>query len=152
MASCHHDLAPVATLAHGDVADRLVADAPIDDVAPDEHLARLRLERVEVDVPAAQANAVAVDPGEPAGVDEDAAALAGGDETEHSRRHTGAAGDDDDVVEPTDRRTAGIEQRQAHDSERVDQIACHVARLPPRACSGRMGCCGQWALISTNVS
>ena len=54
-------LAAVAAGAHGHVADGLVADPPVDDVASDQDLAGLGLERVEVDVPAAQAGAVTVD-------------------------------------------------------------------------------------------
>ena len=42
-----------------------------------------------------------------------------------------ATGDDDDVVEPADGRAAGVEQRQAHDSERVDQLACHGRKATP---------------------
>ena len=124
-------LAAVATGTHGDIADRLVADLAIDDVAPDQHLAGLWLERVEVDVPAAQAGAVAVDPRQAGGVDEDPPALTGGDEAEHTWSDTGATRNDDDVVEATDGRTTCIEQRQAHDSERVDQLACHVRKATP---------------------
>ncbi len=131
-------LAAVACGAHGDIADCLVADLAIDDVASDQHLTGLGLERIEVDVPAAQARAVAVDPGEAIGVDEDPSALTGGDESEHSWGDAGAAGNDDDVVEAADGCTTGVEQRQAHDSKRVDQLACHTARLPPRPCSGGM--------------
>ena len=68
--------ATVAVGPQGDVADRLVADARVDEVAADEDLAAVRLERLEVDVPAAQPGAVAVQGAEPVGVDEDLAPLA----------------------------------------------------------------------------
>lgn len=106
--------------------------------ATDQHFARLGLERVEVDVPAAQAGAVAVDPCQPVRIDEDPPPLAGGDESEHTWGDTGATGNDHDVVESADGRTTGVEQRQAHDSKCVDQVACHAARLPPRPCSDGM--------------
>src|SRR6185436_5460847 len=56
---------------------------------------------------------------------EDAPALARGDETHHARRAVSAPGDDDDVCDAPDRRSARIEQRQAHHPECVDEIACH---------------------------
>ena len=74
-----------STVAQGDVAHGLVADLAIDDGA-DEHLAGVRLERVEVDVPAAQPRPVAVERGQPVGVDEDAAALHFGDEADDPRQ------------------------------------------------------------------
>ena len=93
---------------------------------------------------------------EAVGVDEDPPALAGGDEAEHARGDAGAAGNDDDVVEPADGRAAGVEQRQAHDPERVDQLACHAARLPPVPAQtgwiGRFSRSVEPALTSTSVS
>ena len=37
--------------------------------------------------------------------------------------------DDHDVLDPSDRCTAGIEQREAHHPERVDQVTGHGRRL-----------------------
>ena len=51
-----------------------------------------------------------------------------GDEADDAGRMPPAAGDDDDVVDPADRRATGVEQRQAHHPERVDQLACHARR------------------------
>src|SRR4029079_19439038 len=102
------------------------ADLAVDDVAADQDLAGLDLERVQVDVPAAQARSVAVAGGDAVGADEDAATLAGGDETQHTWSDARAARDHDDVVEPADRRAACIAPRQAHDRERVDELACHA--------------------------
>ena len=78
-------------------------------------------------------------PARRSGVDEDPPALAGGDESEYTRGDARAAGDDDDVVEPADGRTTGVEQRQAHDSERVDQLACHVRKATPASLLRRDG-------------
>ena len=94
--------AAVGGAAQGDVADGLVADFLVEHVAPDEQLARLGLERVEIDVPAAQARAVAVDRAEPGAVDEDAPALAGGDVSDDTWRGAGARGHDHDVFDATD--------------------------------------------------
>ena len=84
------DLPPPAAAvvdgAQADVADGLVADLAVDHVGADEHLARPRLERVEVDVPAAQPGAVAAELGDPVGVDEDPPPLALGDEADDARR------------------------------------------------------------------
>ena len=86
----------------GDVADGLVAELAVDHRLTDEDLAGTRLERVEVDVPAAQPEAVAAQLGQPAGVDEDAPALALGDEADHAGRLTGTPGDGHDVLDPPD--------------------------------------------------
>ena len=101
---------PVACSRPGEVADRLVVDAPVDEVAPDEDLAGAGLERVEVDVPAAQAGTLGVEGGDAAGVDEDPAPLAGGDEPEHTGDSASCGGDEHDVVEPPDRGPARVEQ------------------------------------------
>ena len=87
------------------------------------------LERVEVDVPAPQPHAVAVELGDTRRVDEDPAALARCDEAEDPRRGAGATWHDDDVLDLADRRATGVEQGQAHHPERVDQLACHAGRL-----------------------
>ena len=119
-------------------------------VAADEDLAGPGLERVEVDVPAAQAGTVAVEAADAGGVDEDAPALAGGDEAEDAGRAAVRAGDDDDVVEPADGVAAGVEQGQAHHPERVDEVACHVARLPLPFRGGACaigGCPGLWEVV-----
>ena len=91
------------------VAHRLVAHATVDEVTADEDLPGLRLERIEVDVPAAQPCAVAVEGADAPGVHEDPAALAHGDEAQYSRRAARLAGDDHDVLEPTDGRPTGVE-------------------------------------------
>ena len=72
--------------AQADVADRLVADAAVEQVGADEDLTGLGLERVEVDVPALQAGAVARQFGDAVGVDEDSPPLAFGDEPDDARR------------------------------------------------------------------
>ncbi len=115
--------------AQADVADGLAADLAVDDVGADQHLARLRLERVEVDVPAAQPGAVAGELGDPVGVDEDPAALALGDESDDARQRARPTGHGDDVLDPADRRPTGVEQRQAHHPERVDQVASHATKV-----------------------
>ena len=85
----------------------------------------MRPERVEVDVPAAQARPVTGEGGQPVGVDEDAPALHLGDEPDDPRQATVGAGHGDDVVNPSDRRAAGVEQRQPHHAERVDELPGH---------------------------
>ena len=124
MAISHAGTARQLDVAQGQVAHALVADLAIEDGA-DEHLARVRLERVEVDVPAAQAGPVAGERRQPVGVDEDAAALHLGDEPDDPRQATVGAGHGDDVVDSSDRRAAGIEQRQPHHAEGVDQLPGH---------------------------
>ena len=84
---------------------------------------------MEVDVPAAQPGAVAGESRQAIGVDEDAAALHLGDEPDDSGQAPAGAGHDDDVVDSSDRRAAGIEQRQPHHAEGVDQLPGH----PPEA-------------------
>ncbi len=118
--------ATVVDLGQADVADGLVADAAVDHRLPDEHLTGSRLERVEIDVPAAQAQPVAAQLGQPVGVDEDAPALALGDEADDSRRLTRTPGDGDDVLDPADLGAGRVEQRQPHDSKGVDQLAGHA--------------------------
>ena len=104
-------------LTQGDVADRLVADLAVDQMLADQHLARAGLERVEVDVPAPQTSAIAVERGDPVGIDEDAAALTARHESDDAGRDgrvaalAGTARDDDDVVEATDLGAGGVEQR-----------------------------------------
>ena len=126
-------LAAVAARAEGDIAHGLVAHPAVDQVATDEQLTAAHLERVEVDVPAAQAGTLAVERPDAADVDEDPPALAEGDEAEHSRGGALLGRHDDDVLEPADGRSAGVEQWQAHHPERVDEIAGHGARLPLHA-------------------
>ena len=96
-----------------DVADRLVADALVDDVGAEQHLAGVAVEGVEVEVPAAQADAVVAELGDAVGVDEDAPPLALGDEAGDPRRGTRQRRHGDDVLDAPDGRAAGVEQRQA---------------------------------------
>ena len=93
------------------------------------------LERVQIDVPAAQADAVVVDPGDPRRVDEDPPALAAGDETDDPGRGAGATGHDDDVDDLADLGPAGVEQWQAHHPECVDHLACHTGETTRPPCS-----------------
>ena len=120
---------PVGGGAEGDVAHGLVADVLVDQLGTDQHLARAWLERVEVDVPAPQARAVTVELGDASRVDEDPAALARRHEAEDPRRVAGATWHDDKILDLADRSATGVEQRQAHHPERVDQLACHGRRL-----------------------
>ena len=128
----------VVDRAQGDVADRLVADPLVDDVAPDEDLAGPRLERVEVDVPAAQAQPVALQVGEAVGVDEDPPPLALGDEADDPRRLARRGRDGDDVLDAADRRAPCVKQRQPHDAERLDQLAGHAAEPTPGPGQGQV--------------
>ncbi len=124
--------AAVGLLEQADVADALTAlDLLIDDLVADQRLAGAWLERVEVDVPAPEPDAVAVEFGDPRRVDEDPAMLTGGDEPGDTRRLADSAGHDDDVLDLADLGAAGVEQRQAHHPERVDQLACHAAQATP---------------------
>jgi hypothetical protein len=93
---------------------------------------------VQVEVPAAQAHAVAVEPGDTRGVDEDLAALTGGHEPDDPRRVPGAPGYEHDVGDLADLRSTCVEQGQAHHPERVDDVACHAAKATPRPCSARV--------------
>ena len=126
----------------GDVADGLVADLAVDQLGTDQHLAGPRLERVEVDVPAAQPGAVAVEVGDSVGVDEDPAALAVGDEADDAwcDRLTFVAArparNHHDVFESSDLSAAGIEEREPHHPECVDQLTGHAGRLPIGGTSG----------------
>ncbi|MEI2705000.1 MAG: hypothetical protein V9E89_06980 [Ilumatobacteraceae bacterium] len=95
-----------------------------------------RLERVQVHVPAAQPGAITVEAGEASGVDEDPPPSAGGDEPEDAGVAALDGGCDDDVVELADGRPAGVEQWQAHDPERVDQLPCHAGKATPRGVLG----------------
>ena len=128
--------AGVVLAAKGDVADGLVADVPVDQLGADQHLARPGLERVEVDVPAAQPGAVAVELGDTVRVHEDPPPLAAGDESDDARRNrrfralAGATGDGDDVLDSPDRCSTCVEQRQPHHPECVDQLTGHARRLP----------------------
>ena len=115
-----------------DVADRLVAGPLVDDVLADQHFAGPGLERVEVDVPAAQPGAVAVDLGDPMGVDEDAPTLAVGDEPDDAWRGAGPTGNGDDVGDPADGGAAGVQQRQPHHAECVDEVTGHAAEATGR--------------------
>ena len=130
--------------AQADVADGLVADLAVDDVAADQHLARLRLERVEVDVPAAQPGAVAGEAGDPVGVDEDPAALALGDEPDDAagasrpgRPGTATMSWIRPIVAPP-----ASSSGKPHHPEGVDEIAGHgrtlgvTRRTPPRLLGG----------------
>ena len=113
-----------------DVAHRLVADSPVDHLAADQHLTRPWLERVQIDVPAAQPRSLAVERADAVGVDEDAPPLARRDEPDDlGQRAPALPRNDDDVLEPADRAPASVEQWQAHHPECVDQIACHGRRL-----------------------
>ena len=125
--------APVLDLTQADVADRLAAHGAVDDLGRDQLLARAALERVQVDVPAAQPHTVVVDAGDACRVDEDPAALAAGDEPDDPGRGAGTAGHDHDVDDLADLGAAGVEQGQAYHPECVDHLACHAARLsvPP---------------------
>ncbi len=131
MAGSHQVCLPSVAWRSATSLTDLVADLLVDDVAADQQLARARLERVEVDVPTAQAGAFAVERGDAGAVDEDAPTLAGGDEPEHPWCATAMAGNDDDVVEPADGGTARVEQRQAHDAKCVDQLPCHAGKATP---------------------
>ena len=64
---------------------RLAAHRAVDQLGRDQRLAGAALERVQVEVPAAQPDAVVVEPGHARRVDEDLAALAGGDEADDPR-------------------------------------------------------------------
>ena len=110
-----------------DVADRLVVDPLVDDLGAEQHLAGVAVEGVEVEVPAAQPDAVVAELGDAVGVDEDAPALALGDEPGDPRRGPGERRHGDDVLDAPDGRAGGVEQRQAHDAERPDQLAGHTA-------------------------
>ena len=101
----------------------------------DQLLARASLERVQVDVPAAQPNPVVVDAGDAGRVDEDPPALAAGDEPDDPWRSAGAARDDDDVDDLADLGAAGVEQGQAHHPECVDHLACHAGEATRPPCS-----------------
>jgi hypothetical protein len=108
----------------GDVADRLVAESAVDQVFADQHLAALGLEGVDIDVPRPHARPVVVEI-DAADIDENPPSLTGRDKTDHSRRVTAASGHHDDVLQPTDGGTVGIQQRQAHDAKRVYEVAGH---------------------------
>ena len=124
---------------------RLVADLAVDQLGADQHLAGPWLEGVEVDVPAAQPGAVAVEAGDPVGVDEDPAPLAAGDEPDDAWRdrldvrRARPARDHHDVFEPADLGAARIEQREPHHPECVDQLTGHAGRLPMACCGNRDG-------------
>src|SRR5690606_19782125 len=116
----------VARLEQADVAHSLaVRELPVDQLGADQGLAGPRLERVEVEVPAAQPHTLAVELGDATGADEDPAPLAGRDEADHAWRPPGAAGDDDDVLDLADLGPARVEQGQPHHPEGVDQLPCH---------------------------
>ncbi len=110
----------------GDVADCLVVDLAIDQVGPDEHFARARLERVEVDVPAPQPGAVTGQLTDPLGVDEDPPPLTFGDEADDPWRVARTAAHDHHVLDPSDRRASRVEQREPHDPEGIDQLTGHT--------------------------
>ena len=112
-------------LAQADVGHGLVADLAVDHVLADEELAGHRLERVEVEVPAAQPGAVAAELGDAVGVDEDPSSLAPGDEADDAWRFARSTRDGDEVVHPADLGAARVEQGQAHHPERVDEFASH---------------------------
>ena len=122
--------AAVLDLAQADVADGLAAHGAVDDFGRDQLLAGPALERVQVDVPAAQPDAVVVDAGDARRVDEDPPALAAGDEPDDPWRSAGSARHDHDVDDLADLGATGVEQGQAHHPECVDHLACHAARLP----------------------
>ena len=128
LAISHRRLRPSETSSRPRSLTRLVADRPVDQVGADQCFAGTRLERVEIDVPAPQPGPVAVEFGDPSGVDEDPAALAGGHEPDHAGRLAGSARHDDEILDLADLGPAGVEQRQAHHPKRVDQLACHTAQ------------------------
>ena len=119
-----------------DVADGFVADLAVDQFATDQDFTGAGLERVEIDVPAAQPCPVAVEVGDAVGAHEDPAPLTVGDEARPPRGDRGLAAlagstrDDHDVFDPADVGAAGIEQRQPHHPERIDQVSGHGRRLP----------------------
>ena len=125
LATSQDVMPPGVDLAQADVGHGLVADLAVDHVLADEELAGHRLERVEVEVPAAQAGAVAAELGDAVGVDEDPSSLAPGDEADDARRFARSTRDSDEVVHPADLRAARVEQGQAHHPERVDEFASH---------------------------
>ena len=125
----------VFDLDQADVADRLAADVAVDQLGRDQRLAGAALERVQVEVPAAQPDAVVVEPGDTGGVDEDLAALAGGDEPDDAGRRARPAGHEHDVGDLADLGSAGVEQRQTHHPECVDDVACHAAKATRRPSS-----------------
>ena len=140
---------------------RLVADLAVDQVGADQHLAGARLERVEVDVPAAQARAVAVELGDPVGVDEDPPPLAAGDEPDDAAGSaalvaTHAARDDDEVFDRADLGATGVEQRAAASPgmRRSAHLTCR--KVTDERCGERDGwprssCGGRWRCSSDLV-
>ena len=77
--------AAVFASAQGHVGHHFVSHLLVDDVGAQQALAFLGLERVEVDVPTAQAGARIVEGRHTVGVHEDAAALAAGNKAQHPR-------------------------------------------------------------------
>ena len=118
--------------AQGDVADRLVADLAVEDVLADQQLAGRLLERMQVEVPAAQPRAVAVDVAMRAALTKMRRRWLVATKPTHPWCRTGVRGHDHDVLDATDRRPAGVEQRQPHHPKRVDEIASHPRRVPAR--------------------
>ena len=118
-------------LGQSDVAHHLVTDALVEDVFADHSLTRTGMERVQVDVPGLEADPFVVHGGDPRGTDEDAAALAADDETQHPRGFQGATGHDDDVVDLADCASTRIQEWQAHHAECIHQFANHVTKATP---------------------
>ena len=132
MATSHDVVPPRVDGAQADVGHRLVADLAVDHVLADEELPGHRLERVEVEVPAAQAGTVALEVGDAVGVDEDPSSLTLGDEPHDAWGFARPAGHGDQVMHPTDLCASRVEQGQAHHAERVDEFASHAGQTTPQ--------------------
>src|SRR5690606_1406505 len=120
-----------------DVADRLTLHGPVEQLA-DEGLTLAPRERVEVEAPAPEPDAVVVDAGGPGGVAAEPSPLAGGDEPDRAGRLAGAAGHANDVGDLADLGATRVDQRPAHHPERVDHVACHEAQATPHPSSARV--------------
>jgi hypothetical protein len=115
--------------AEGEVVDDLATGELAVEQRPGEELAWAELEGAEVDGRALEADAELVELAHPSDAHEDPAALDGGDEAEHTGCDRPVRRDEHDVVDPSDRRAVGIEERQPHDPRCVDERRRHARRL-----------------------